>query len=121
MLELLKMPRTCLKQEDKHWFCCGGLQSAKNGNFSGSPQSCELVLAAVTVPKQSLGLTPNLKSCSVGYQFVPMTAISNNQTNRFMRTPIYHPKMLDKQIICDWLRAFHNAVELEDKHGKRTI
>jgi len=22
--------------------------------------------------------------------------------------------MLDKQIICDWLRAFHNAVELEE-------
>lgn len=119
--ELLMMPRTCLKQEDDYWFLLRWIAKRKKWEFfQVHPKVAELVLVQQQFLNQEFGVDSNFDKLFCWLSVRPNDgAIGSNRTSRFKSIPVYRPKMLDKQIICRWLKAFCHTVNLKDQSGKR--
>jgi integrase len=118
LIEMLTMPRHCLKQEGNQWFLLRWIAKRQCWQFYAiHPLVVELVKEQQRFLDTQFGSDSNFDKlfCKV--------SVSNKdgalKTTRFKTIPIYQPSYMPLQTTLHWLRAFVQEADLKDKYGNR--
>lgn len=117
LMEMLLMPRHCLKQEGERWFLLRWVAKRKQWRYCQvHPLVAELVQEQQRFLDEQLGKDSkfNRLFCKAS------TAIKDGagMGGRFQVEPVYEPSPLSVALACSWLRAFREVASLKDKHGR---
>ncbi len=117
--EMLRIPRQCLKQEGDDWFLLRWVEKRKQWKFSQvHPLVVELVKEQQKFLNNHLISEFNFDKlfCKISTAYHEG---AKGGKNRFTIEPIYKPEILSISVINQWLRAFSEKADLQDKYGNR--
>jgi hypothetical protein len=116
IVEMLQMPRQCLKQEGKEWFLLRWIAKRNCWQF----YQIHYLVAELVQEQQRCIETQLGKESDFDKLFCKVSTASRDgapNTGRFGGSLLYLPETLPKSIIQGWLKDFSEKMSLKDKYG----
>ena len=123
IVEMLRMPRQCLKREGEQWFLKRWVQKRKHWRFYRVHRSiAELVKEQQKFLDKQLGSNSEFDKlfCRLSVAASDgVKGLTKSGINRFDVEPVYFSTVLTYGSICRWLEKFSAQANLTDKQGRR--
>jgi integrase len=123
IVEMLSLPRQCLKKEGSQWFLKRWVQKRQHWRFYRVHRSiAELVIEQQKFLDKQLGELSEFNKLFCKLSVSPVDgvkAILRTGANRFDVEPVYFSTVLTYDSIWRWLEKFSQKANLTDKQGRR--
>ena len=123
IVEMLSLPRQCLKKESEQWFLKRWVQKRKHWRFYRVHSSiAELVRQQQKFLDRQLGELSEFDKLFCKLSVAPSDGVKEILkvgANRFDVEPVYFSTVLTYGSICRWLEKFSEKANLTDKQGRR--
>ena len=123
IVEVLSLPRQCLKKEGSQWFLKRWVQKRKYWRFYRVHRSiAELVIEQQKFLARQFGELSKFNKLFCRLSVAPMDGVKEilrAGTDRFDVEPVYFSAVLTYGSICRWLEKFSQKANLTDKQGRR--
>ncbi len=121
--EMLRIPRQCLKKEDKQWFLKRWVQKRKHWRFYQiHPAIAELIREQQKFLNKQLGSNSKFDKLFCKVSTAPKNGakkVLKKKITRFDVEPIYLPDLMTSCSINRWLKDFSEEANLTDKQGNK--
>ncbi|MBW4561364.1 MAG: site-specific integrase [Mojavia pulchra JT2-VF2] len=115
IVEMIRMPRQCLKQEGDNWYLLRWIEKRKHWRFY---QIHPLVAELVREQQKFLDVEFGANS-QFDKLFCKVVISHHNNHGRFQSELVYESEIISKISIALWLKDFREEADLKDKHGNR--
>jgi integrase len=118
--EMLVFPRQCLKREGEQWFVKRWIGKRKVWKFHPIHQLiAELIQEQQRFLDEQFGTNSVFDKLFCWISTTPRhgAKLAHPNATRFETDPVYQPKLINRQCLALWLRAFSKVANLQDKHG----